>query len=260
MIRFAAICLLLMGFCLPARAERAIVGGPVHPDGTEVACDLPLQEWIKNVGGRDGAGLCVFTSIEHSARWQNEEALRGFQQKMRREPGGGYPEKVDRMLAKYAPGVKYVQYSGNDPSLLDLAIKTGRMPSVTYGYSERYGGRVAHMVSLVHLDDKLACVLDNNFIGDDKLEWMSRQEFLKRWKLGGGGWAVVLLANPPSPIPINTSQQDVQWQARSCITNDEGRVCAQSAGNQSPVDYRFVSVTGACALILASAFIGRTKP
>lgn len=181
-------------------ADRAVVDGPTH-DGVEVACELPNGEHMKNVGGRDGAGLCVFTSIEHSGRFQNVPALRGFQQHMRQEPGGGYPEKVDAMMKKYAPGVPYVQYSGNDPAVLDLAIRTGRMPGVTYGYGERYGGRIAHMVNLVALTDKAAAILDNNFPGT--YEWMSRDEFLRRWKMGGGGWAVVLLAPPPPPVPVN---------------------------------------------------------
>lgn len=205
MRQLLAILMLLAAFCLPARAERASEGGPRYQDGTEVQCDLPLSQWIKNVGGRDGAGLCVFTSINMAAYWQNCEELFKFQQQMRSEPGGGYPAKVDRMMKKYAPTAKYVQYSGNDPAILDLALKTGRIPSVTYGYSERYGGRVAHMVNLVHMDDKLACVLDNNFIGAERLEWMSRGEFLRRWKLGGGGWTVILLNPPPPPIPVNVA-------------------------------------------------------
>lgn len=206
MTRFLGAALVWLCLLLPAHAERAIVCGPTNPDGTEVVCDLPVSVWKKNVGGRDGAGLCVFTSINHAGFWQNEEALFDFQNRMRSELGGGYPSKVDVMMKKYAPGVKYVQYEGNDPAILDLAMKTGRMVSVTYGYSERYGGRVAHMVNLVHLDDKWGCVLDNNFIGADRLEWMSRAEFLRRWKLGGGGWAVVLLNPPPPPVPIHTTR------------------------------------------------------
>ena len=179
----------------------AWVGGPKYQDGTEVTCDLPHDTWLKNVGGRDGLGLCVFTSLAHSARWQNERRLEDFQDKMRSEMGGGWPDKVDEMIRKYAPGVQYLQYEGNDTKILDLAIKTGRMPSVTYGYSERYGGPVPHMVNLLHLDERLACVLDNNFVKPNELEWMEREEFLKRWKMGGGGWAVVLLNPTPTPVP-----------------------------------------------------------
>jgi hypothetical protein len=203
------LCLLLTPLAL--RAGPSQVGGRVSPDGAEeLACDLPGAEHLKNTGGRGrggpgtGAGLCVFTSIEHSGRWQNVEELRGFQEKMTHEEGGGWPEKVDRMLARYAPGAAYAQYTGTDPDVVRLALRTGRMPAVTYGYSPRYGGRVAHMVNLVHLSDKWACVLDNNFPGEDRYEWMSPAEFLYRWKLGDTkGWAVFLLAPPPPPVPVN---------------------------------------------------------
>ena len=152
------------------------------------------------VGGRDGAGLCVFTSIEYSARFQNEPRLWDFQQKMRRELGGGWPEKVDKMVAKYAPGVKYIQHTGGDLEFLRLAIKTGRMPGITYGgYDPHYRGYVAHMVSLAHLSDAWFVVTDNNFPKDNQYVWMSPGEGKKRWLMGGGGWAVVLLSPQASP-------------------------------------------------------------
>jgi hypothetical protein len=181
------------------RSEKLTVGGPTSPSGKEVACDLPLGERTKNVGGRDGAGLCVFTSIGHAARWQNEKRLVDFQRQMTKESGGGYPEKVDRMIAKYGKGTPYIQYEGHDPAILRLALKTGRMPSVTYdGHDPHYSGSIAHMVNLIYLDDKEACILDNNFI--DELVWMSAKEFSERWT-GDGGWAVILLAPPPPPPP-----------------------------------------------------------
>jgi hypothetical protein len=146
------------------------------------------------------------------------------------------------MMGKYAAGVKYVQYEGNDPAILDLAIKTGRIVSVTYGYSERYGGRVAHMTNLVHIDDKNACVLDNNFIGENQLEWMSRAEFLRRWKLGGNGWAVIILNPPPPPIPINnrevmiktykTSEEKRRKEKEYRLRLIAAGKCRDSCGNQ----------------------------
>lgn len=188
-------------------AEKLQTGGNVSPaDGkTEVQVDLPVDQRAKNVGGRDGAGLCVFTSIMHSARYQNERRLFDFQQCMRAEPGGGYPQKVDSMIGKYAKGTPYLQYEGGDPAVLKAALKTGRMPAITYcGRDMHYGGQsVAHMVNLVYLDDSQAAVMDNNFIQETDLVWMSTAEFLERWKGNGGGWAVILLANPPSPVPHN---------------------------------------------------------
>jgi hypothetical protein len=77
---------------------------------------------------------------------------------------------------------------------------------VTYSSSPtgRYGGsRIAHMVSLVHADDRWFAVLDNNYPGANLIEWMTPQEFQRTWTGMGGGWAVILLAPPPPPPPVN---------------------------------------------------------
>ena len=185
----------------------SVEGGRTSPDGAEeIQIDLPGTQQMKNTGGRDGAGLCVFTSIEHAGRWQNVDAILGLQKKMTKEQGGGYPSKVEKMLAKYCDGAQFLQYEGSDPTLIKLALTTGRMPSVTYGYSPRYSGKIAHMVNAAHLTEKWAAILDNNFPGEDKYEWMSPSEFKKRWVSGGGGWAVVLLAPPPIPMPYNEGE------------------------------------------------------
>ena len=183
-------------------------GGPVGPDGkTEVACDLPIELRMKNVGGRDGAGLCVFTSINHSANWQNESRLFDLQKKMRSEAGGGWPEKVDKMLAKYGNGTEYLNAETKDPAILVAALQSGRMPAVTYnGQDQHYRGqKVAHMVNLVCYDEQanLAAVLDNNFIGENQLVWMSCKEFCDRWTGGRQGWVVVLLNPGPGQPPRN---------------------------------------------------------
>jgi hypothetical protein len=208
-----------MRHILAAIALAAAAGGPstvagrVSPDKAEpVMLDLPGSEQMHNTGGKGprgpgtGAGLCVFTSIEHSGRWSNETSLRGLQKYMTEREGGGWPEKVDQVLAAYAPGVQYLQYTGPDPAVLKLALRTGRMPCVTYGYSPRYAGPIAHMVNLIHYSDRWCAVLDNNFPGEDQYEWMSPTEFQARWKSGQGsqgGWAIVPLHAPPPPIPVN---------------------------------------------------------
>lgn len=188
--------------------EAFTEGDSIGPNGQESTCDLPSELRMRNTGGMgpqgpgSGAGLCVFTSAEHAARWQQEEKMYGFQKKMMHEQGGGYPQKFDAMAAKYCNGAEYVQHTGGSEKFLELALKTGRMPSVTYaGNDSRYNGLIAHMVNLVHLDETSAAILDNNFPA--KYLWMSREEFLERWRERGGGWAVVLLASPPPPVPHN---------------------------------------------------------
>lgn len=190
----------------------AKVGGRISPDGlSEINCDLPGDLHLKNVGGSDGAGLCVFTSIAHSARWQNVTLLEDFRDWMRKHPGGGYPEKVDRMIEKCAKErnqtiPQYIQIEGSDLEILKLACKTGRMPGVTYSKSPtgRYGGgTIAHMVSLPHADDTWFCVLDNNYPGENNYEWMTPEEFKKTYTGGRSGWSVIFLNPPPPPFPKN---------------------------------------------------------
>ena len=74
----------------------AFAAGPAAPDGTEPQIDYPDDDWLKNVGSRlDGAGMCVFTSFEHSCRWAGLDEFRGFRDWCaQRYPGGGYPEKL----------------------------------------------------------------------------------------------------------------------------------------------------------------------
>lgn len=182
-------------------ADSAQVDGQVH-GGVEIQIDLPFAEHVKNFGApKDGLGLCVFASMSMAARWHNVDALSDVIHKL--DQGGGWPERVDTVFKEFAPSLKYVQYEGSDPSILDKALSEDRPACVTYGYGERYQMKtIAHMVMLVHLDGQSAAILDNNFPGT--YEWMSRAEFLKRWAHPNGkGWAYVMLAPPPPPIPHN---------------------------------------------------------
>lgn len=178
---------------------------PVSPSGVAATVDLPASQHIKNVGGSDGAGLCVFTSTQHAARWHNLSYMEGFRTWMERKPGGGWPEKLDKMLAQFCrekgvPVPLYVQHTGGDEAFLDLAIHTDRMPCVTYaGRDDFYRGRIAHMVNLAHIDGTTAAIIDNNRPGS--WVWMTRAEFLQRWRDNDGGWAVVFLDPPPPPHP-----------------------------------------------------------
>ena len=202
---------LLLVLLLPAAAFGAVtIGGPIGPDGkTQVTCDLPVDQRTKNTAGKGGrGGLCVFTSIMHDARYQNVRDLFNFQSQVRNDVSGGYPGNVDQEIKRYAPNVQYIQYEGNDPSILALALKTGRMPGVTWdGYHDPHyhGQKIAHMVSMVAYDQAtgLVCLLDNNFIGGNELVWMTTQDFLQGWTGGQSGWTVILLGPPPPPPPHN---------------------------------------------------------
>jgi hypothetical protein len=190
----------------------AVVGGPVHPDGTAVDCDLPIERHQKNLGGSDGAGLCVFTSIGMAADWCSELPLIDFRDWMRRHPGGGYPEKVTRMIRQLCqergvPEPRYLQVQGGDVEVLAQAVRQGHLACVTYSRSPtgRYGGqRIAHMVNCVAAragSHRHWAILDNNYPGS--IEWMSEAEFRASYTGLGGGWAVLLLKEGPPPVPRN---------------------------------------------------------
>lgn len=205
-----------------ADSRRAFVGGPKAPDGTMIQCNLPNQLHLRNKGGSDGAGLCVFTSLNHSAYFHNIRVLQDFRDYMTKFPGGGYPAKVtayiNRMCKeRHEPVPEYIQVTSCDLDVLKLACRTTRMPGVTYSFSPtgRYGGgRIAHMVSLVSAgagaesgkgpDGKgWWVILDNNFPGENALEWMGETEFRRTYCAGGQGWCVVFLSPPPPPTPRN---------------------------------------------------------
>ena len=193
------------------------VGGNAY-DGEEVTCDLPADQHIKNIGSRrDGAGMCVMSSVEMAARWDGLEEYRGLRDWCANERGGAYPEKVDDQLHRYArtrnlPEPQYFQYTGDAPEpLLELIDKTGRMACFAYGYSPRYGrGAINHMVCGARYSGRYAVVLDNNFPGT--YEWMPREELIRRMKTSAGpagrsgrspAWVFVWLDAPPPPVPHN---------------------------------------------------------
>lgn len=185
---------------------------PVTPDGSQVICDLPPNQHIRNTEGSDGSGLCVFTSLEVASRWQNITELDGFQKWMTKRPGGGWPEKVDQMIAAFCKekGVAvpaYIQHTGGDEDFLDLAIRTDRMVCVTYaGSDDFYKFGIDHMVTLSHIDQNWAVIYDNN--RPSLSVGMSRKDFLSRWRARGGGWAIVFLKAPPPPhLPTTVPTQ-----------------------------------------------------
>src|SRR5579884_2261334 len=156
--------------------------GPVH-QGAVVQIDYPAAKFVKNTGGRDGAGLCVFTSIQFAAEWANVEQLKDFQKWMRDKPGGGWPDKVDQMIARKCGGNAplYLQYEGKDPTIIRRAVESGRIACVTYdGRDPFYKTHIEHMVCVVGYTDQWVTILDNNQ-GVDRLIWLTPSEFLSRW-------------------------------------------------------------------------------
>jgi hypothetical protein len=209
--KLALIAILCAGPILAQSQSSSFVNSRSH-DSEELAADLPGRFHIKNIGSRiDGSGMCVNSSIEMAATWAGMDEWKGFRDWCAdREPGGSYPEKVDRQIAAYAKAKglavpKYVQYQGPNPDkILALADKTGRMACMTYGWSPRYGMRISHMVCCAKFGGQYGVVLDNNFPGEDKYEWMGLNELVRRVKYPGqSGWVFVWLQAAPPPVPFN---------------------------------------------------------
>jgi len=209
---YSAAAAVVAGLSLTGTSEASPVsigaklGDNRTPDGRPIHCDLPKSLHMMNAGGSDRAGLCVFTSGEHSAMWHNIEGLYGLQEWCKRRPGGGWPDKLDKVIAEVSAErrcskPRYIQVESCDLEILKLACRTGRLPCVTYGFSptNRYGGqRISHMVNILHADDDWFCVLDNNFPGT--YEWMSPTEFSRTYCDGRGtGWCVIFLSPGPPP-------------------------------------------------------------
>lgn len=227
---------------------------PVSPTtGTRAAIDLPRALHRQNSAGRDGGGLCVYTSGWHAVEWQNLPQLDGFRDWMKGYDGGSYPEKFDATIKQYCKqkGIAvpaYVQHTGGDEQVLDLLIRTRRMPCMTYaGCDDFYGPNtvIAHMVSGVHLDSREGAILDNNRPGG--FLWMERKQLVNRWKgLGddgrvltvrqgfrsvpiGGGWVYAFLAPPPPP-DATPGNNPIQFGAKRDKCNWCGDDCRCAAG------------------------------
>ncbi|MEM2950803.1 MAG: hypothetical protein QXK80_03630 [Candidatus Pacearchaeota archaeon] len=188
-----------------ANSRDEYVGGKTH-DGITILADMDISQFKRNTGGSDGAGLCVFTSIEHSSRYQFLQ-LNEMQKFMRSRPGGGWPEKVDRIVKQYCNqyGVKEPVYfhvfdSRDTFKILKTALELRMMPCITWGtdYSHYGGAGIDHMVNLVHLDDKWGVILDNNF--PNEYLWVRRPTF-DRYATYRGFWAIIFVNKVAPPKP-----------------------------------------------------------
>ncbi len=183
------------------------------PSGEDPQVDFPENEWIKNIGSKkDGAGMCVFSSFEMMMLWHGLEDFRGFRNWCaERYPGGGYPDKLEKLLDAYckAKGIErpqIIQYVGDNPAFLEQALSNGWMPCVTLSHSPRYGsGSISHMVDAVHLTPSNGAIMDNNF--KDYEWWPSKDKFMAaiKYRDPNNGrpvyWAVAVKAPGPPPIP-----------------------------------------------------------
>lgn len=208
MKRFAALilCLLAVG-CGPtggggyspqpdSRGE-AVTDSPYY-QGKKANAPIPAEMHKRNEGSAiDGGGMCVTATLVTNGRYQGVgPQVEKLWIATKQVPGGSYPQKLDQMIRSTVPELKFAQYEGTDPTPLKRWSAAGYPVGVTYGTGALYGYQpIAHMVSLSHLDDRWAAIIDNNNPG--KWSWMPAQEFARRWTMTGGqGWAVLLQYAP----------------------------------------------------------------
>jgi hypothetical protein len=180
----------------------------VAPDRkTEAQVDYPADLWMQNIGSKiDGSGMCVFTSAEMAAIWAGHDEFRGFRDWCASHyPGGGYPEKLDKLIAAYCkaksiqvPG--YIQYEGQSMDIAAKALRNGQMVCSTLYRSPRYGsGIIYHMVNLAHWGPgNYGAIQDNNF---RPYEWDTVSGMEPRLKQGGRVWLMVWKRHGPPPPP-----------------------------------------------------------
>jgi hypothetical protein len=212
MQKFLCIALTLFLAAEQSASQTSFINGLSH-NGENITCDLPGSQQFKNIGSKlgDHAGMCVFTSIEMAALHAGLEQMRGWRDWCAANyTGGGWPERVDELLDawfkhKNLNPIPYIQYEGKNPeTILDLCEKTGRMAGITYGYSPRYGGPIQHMTDCVMFKSDYGVVLDNNFIGEDRYEWVTRKELIRRTIYPNRtAWVFVWLSPGPPPSPKN---------------------------------------------------------
>ena len=168
--------------------------------GTTANAPIPPELHIRNEGGSDGAGLCVISSILANGMYQGVPGLEGGKRSTlwrdaKSRPGGYYPGKLEDLLKRTMPGEKWFSWEGDGTDLVAAYSAKGFPIGATMNTGALYGYQpIHHMISVIHLDDSWACVVDNNDPG--KYHWMPRREYDRRFVDGKQGWGFVWLRDP----------------------------------------------------------------
>ncbi|WP_165073300.1 hypothetical protein [Paludisphaera rhizosphaerae] len=184
---------------LPAWAGTEVwTNEPVY-QGVKANAPIPTWQHILNEGGIDRAGLCVIASNTANGLYQDVPEFRDGKgsavwKLAKSREGGYYPEKLEKLFRDAGLKTAWFQAEGDAKSLCAVIEKynaAGLPVGVTMNYGEKYGQAIHHMVSLIHIDKSLVCIVDNNFPG--QYMWISRAEFERRLIDGPTGWVVALL-------------------------------------------------------------------
>lgn len=141
------------------------------------------SNWTMN-----GSGSCVHATMITVLRWQNRNNMA---EHWKQTYGSG--ETAEGLAVKMErEGIRYAYTSGEkDVTFLEWACSTRRGCGVTC-----MGG--SHCIMLCHLDDKWACLLDDNAV--DHYTWVPRERFLAEW-FTSDSWAFTVIYAPPAPLP-----------------------------------------------------------
>lgn len=168
--------------------------------------NIPPQLWKRNWAFTPFQGSCVHASAIMLWRWQGQYEWAEYWGKKYY-----HGEYASRFHAKCdAEGVTYCDtYDEGDESHLYWAIRTRRGAVVAISNGPLYGyhptpknptGKIAHAVCLVHLDNKVAGILDNNDTGPGPgvVKFVDAKAFLEDWH-NSGSWAWTPVSTPPAP-------------------------------------------------------------
>lgn len=148
----------------------------------------PPSVWRVQNWSPFGEGSCVHASMYTVLHWQGQHAMAEWWKQSYHS--GDIPERLEEKL-NYAK-LRYAETRTGDVRFLEWAMRTRRACAVCV-----QGGR--HMVTLVHLDDKWAGILDSN--SPQQIKWLSRNAFLDDWTTTDFKWAVTVIYTPPPPPP-----------------------------------------------------------
>jgi len=161
--------------------------GASAPKKERPTVNVPAALRQGNWRGPEGQGSCVHASMISLLRWQYRLKTADH---WRQTYGDG--EQPEDLAAKFdQEGIRYAYVTNGDVRFLEWACRTRRGCGITV-----MGG--AHMVALVHLDDKWAAILDNNNV--EKFIWVPRETLIAEWK-ASYGWAVTPIYAPAAPLP-----------------------------------------------------------
>ena len=165
--------------------------------GQAASAPIPDKYHMRNEGGSDGAGLCVYCSVIMAGATQGVADLAKVKESAlwkhaKSRPGGSYPEKLAKDLNAVYPyeqwGEKWQQYTGTDFGVLEKWSNEGRVVASTMNTGGLYNYQpIHHMINVIGFrSGGYAGVVDNNEPGVRR--WMPAKEFERRAIDGGYAW------------------------------------------------------------------------